>query len=224
MFLLSIDWLAFCACLLVIFFGRGPKRVFALSAYILLSYLWGFVWRSGGEIDAVFVPFQVALVYCFFREPEALTLSRRSDAGTLSPENGWFFSMVLLVFIGNYFYSGINKIVDIPIWEWFQYDLVGEIAQEGDKIAAGYYASVLPGVQFARNWTFLNPIIVPFAYFMELSIPVIYFWRRLIPVYMLYFIFFHIMTWAVAILFFGNILVWFCLLPVQRIFLPRARA
>lgn len=51
-------------CLLAIF-GRGPKRIFAFSSYLLLIYLWGNIFLLGQEVDSMSLYFGILLVICF---------------------------------------------------------------------------------------------------------------------------------------------------------------
>jgi hypothetical protein len=69
-------------------------------------------------------------------------------------------------------------------------------------------------------WPWCNPFLVAPVYLMELSIPLIFFHRRIIPAYWVFFSVFHFMCWMLGILFFGDIIFWCAFAPVHRL-LPR---
>ena len=52
--------------------GSGPKNILPALVYALLRYLWGFNWRSGNDVDAIFIPLQAALVFAVYRGPIAI--------------------------------------------------------------------------------------------------------------------------------------------------------
>jgi predicted DCC family thiol-disulfide oxidoreductase YuxK len=216
----SIYFAAILACLLVVLFGRGPRHLFAIASYILLSYLWGFVWRSSNDIDAVFMHLQMILIYCFFREKEALTIGSKTPVLSFSAQNGWFVSMVLLVFCTYYFYAGLNKLIDISPLDWFRFDLFHQISDGYDTMKLGYFKSIMPGLTPFQDNQLLNMICVPFTYVLELTIPLMFFRRKLIPFYLFFFEVFHLLTWGVGILFLGNMIIWFSLIPIHRFFQP----
>jgi hypothetical protein len=216
-FLRGIQWLATGLCMTVVLFGRGPRHLFAILAFVSLTYLWGFLWRTGADVDAVFIHFQIALLYLFFREPESLIFSRnRAAISGETPGNGAFYSLVILVFATYYFYSGVNKLVDISLSDWMRYDLLAAIRYQYELSLAGYYRSVLPIFPVLDKVPMLVALFVPFVYLMELSIPLMFFHRRLVPYYMGVFIIFHVMTWAVGIFFLGNVVIWLAFIPVRR--------
>lgn len=217
----AIQLIAILGCIAVLLFGRGPKHLFPIITYACVAYLWGYNWRSGADVDAVFLQMQLMIVYCFFKEPEALVLSKsRVPLLQTTKENGWFYSMTLIIFSAYYFYAGINKIVDISLLDWFKYDLIQAIAQTYEQVSLGFFKQTLPWLNALREYTYLNYLLVPVCYLLELSIPIIVFNRRLIATYMVFFLLFHLMTLGVGILFFGNMLIWFALLPVHRFVQP----
>jgi hypothetical protein len=214
----AIQWLTIGACLCVILFGRGYKHCFVIGSFILLSYLWGYYWRSGGEVDAVFLPFQLALAYCFFREPEALILRKpRAPLMQFSKGNGWFYSMALLIFCSYYFFAGLNKLIDISPIQWFKFDLFQLIGTMKDQEELGYFEDLAPFFHHLRNFGWLNLIAVPITYIMELTIPAIFFKRQWTFFYWVYFILFHYLTYAVGIIFWGNMLIWSIFFPIHRL-------
>lgn len=203
------------ACLCVVLFGRGPRRMFAISAYCGLAYLFGYLWRAGHDVDAVFVALQIALVYCFTRHEELTLIERPSSA--FSRDAGWFYSMSLLCFVGYYFLSGVNKVVDLPIADWFRYGLVNEILFFSDKLAAGSIQAAPSFFEFFEGHSWIDFVGVPAVYISHLAIPLMYFRRAYIPEFFFFYLVFHFMAWGVGILFFGLIITWMALIPVHRL-------
>lgn len=128
-----LTWLQFilaALALLTAFVGRGPYRCIAITAYILATYLWGFIFLSGQEIDSAMVPFGLLLVLCLCSYDDrpvwqfGSLLRRQPNVAA-----GRAFSATLLVFILYYGLSGYNKITDLSITEWFQYNLIQDIAE-----------------------------------------------------------------------------------------------
>jgi hypothetical protein len=214
-----IQHVAILLCLLVVFFGKGPKHLFPILAFICISYLWGFVWRSGSELDDIFIALQVILLYCLFKEKDALVLQpNRESVYKKSKENGWFYSMVILVFCTYYFYAGINKLTDINFLQWVEYDLAGMIGVASAMYHHGYHIEVLAPLQFLKDLPIINYTLVPLIYIAELLIPLMFFYRKWIPLFILIFTTFHLTTWAVGILFFGNFVMWLTLIPLESLF------
>lgn len=209
---------AMATCGLVLLFGRGPRNVFAILCYALVAYLWGYVWRSGSELDSIFVSQQIALAFCFFRQPEALVLFAKARPFDRTRDNGACFSIVILIFCTYYFSAGINKITDISPLDWFRFDLMQVVGNFHDMAEVGYFYQVAPYVHWLRDWTWLNYIAVPLVYCAELSMPILFFRRKLIGPYWIFFFVFHYVTWGIATCFFGLIWVWWVFLPVYKLF------
>lgn len=127
------------ACLACIFWGRGKYRLIALTGTVIPLYLWGFLARSGSDIDAFTLPICIAIAYTFANNPDRLTLqSKKLAAHATSKESGQLFSAFLMIFIIYYFTSGLNKLIHISILDWFTYDLIEEIELYLDMRKAGY--------------------------------------------------------------------------------------
>lgn len=213
-----IQALALAFCVSLLFFGKGPKSFFAIGTFCVMSYLWGYVWRTGALVDSIFPALQTVLVYCFFREPEAWILARRRCRGSdHSPGNGAFMSMFLLIVVMQYFYAGINKLLDLSPLEWFQFDLIQGVEYLSDMNACGYYVLQGPVAPFVGGQYWMNFVGVVTVYSAELTIPLMYFKRRLIPFYALVFVSFHLISWALNLCFFGNFIIWLALFPVSLI-------
>lgn len=219
--LANIQFASFISCCLVLLFGRGPKNLFAIFSYCGIAYLWGFMWRTEADIDSVFILMQLGLIYCFLKEPEALTL-RRQECQPLqfTEESGWFYSMTLLVFIGYYFGSGLHKLTDITLIGWFEMDLLQIIQRYYQLSLVNAYNTVPPLLHYLSEFTFLNYIMTPAVYLSHLTIPYMFFKRRLIATYFFFYIIFHYFTFGVGILFPGLLVAWLVFLPVHRFFSP----
>lgn len=217
----AVQWLAIFACGMTAVFGRGPYRVFAISGYVLAIYLWGFLFRSGSDIDAMFLVLSAALIYCFSNHTERLTVTNLHLAGNERTAGaGWLYSAFIMSFIIYYFASGVNKLVDITVLDWFRFDLVQSIGYELDREKLGYTVNVPDIFSHIRHWYFLNYIGVPAVYLSHLLVPLMFFRRSLIPGFWFFYAMFHFLASGVGILFFGNFIVWFVFLPVHRFFEP----
>ena len=205
-------------CVLVVVFGRGPKNILAIMSYCGLTYLFGYLWRSGHDVDAIFVALQIALVYCFSRHDEVTLL--RFPTKTHSRQAGWFMSMTILAFVNYYLLSGFNKLTDIDFTDWFRYGLVNEILFTYDTVLAGNYftAPEFFGLLEGQNW--IDYLGVPAVYLSHICIPMMYFMRHQISKFFFFYLMFHFMAWGVGILFFGLIITWFALVPISRVFNP----
>lgn len=216
-----IYWSSIALCAAVVFLGRGPRNLLAISAFALLNYQWGFLWRSLHDVDSVFIHLMIAFFYCFTRGQEALVIRARVSPMTYTRESGWFYSMAVFAFVFYYFTSGINKVVDIGFVDWFRYPFTQIVVYVHDLRQAGvwWYVPELH-YRYLSNMRWLDYVAVPMVYFSHLSIPMMFFWRKSIPYYMLFYFLFHAMAVGVVICFSGNIFVWLLLVPVHRLFQP----
>jgi hypothetical protein len=216
-----IQWAAIGFSALVLFFGRGPKRIFVIGMTVLTFYLWGYIYRSGQDVDAVFLPFSCLLLYAISRHKEGITIFHELKRMNIKTRDaGCVYSGFLMCFVYYYFLSGVNKLIDINLLEWFQYDLVGEIALQRDNLMAGHYRYVPPIFELLRGHSWLNYIGVPMVYLSHLLIPVMFFKRQNIASFTVFYWIFHYMAAGVGIWFFGNLLMWFLFLPVHYLFTP----
>lgn len=200
-------------CLVI--FGRGPYFCIAILSYTVALYLWGFIFLSGQDIDSIMLYFGMLLVICIvdYRDVPIWRL------GTLlkQPPNiqaGRAFSAIIMVFVVYYGLSGINKMVDINILEWFQYGLIKNIEQTLKMQKLGnYYGTPWPdffSMLSGQYW--INYIAVPLVYLSHISIPIIFFRRDMIPKYAAFYTTFHLFTFGVSIAFTGYTFVWLVLL------------
>jgi hypothetical protein len=203
-------------------FGRGPYRILAIAAYVLATYLWGFIFLAGQEIDSVMIYFGMLLVLCLVDYDDGPVWR----LGTLlrKPANaaaGRAFSAILLVFVLYYGLSGYNKIADLSIADWFRYNLIEDIdvtlrMQElGNYFGATFPALFAPLV--GHEW--LNYLLVPLVYISHISVFYMFFKRRHIPKFAVFYTAFHFVTASVSIAFTGYMIVWWILLDWRRIVL-----
>ncbi|WP_439810714.1 hypothetical protein QCN28_15710 [Bordetella bronchiseptica] len=212
-----VQWLATGFCVATCLLGRGPFRIFAIGSYVLLMYLWGFMFRSGSDIDAVFLGLSSALFYCFSSHKECLTIWRPAGNRQRTVEAGWFYSAMIMCFVIYYLASGINKLIDISVVDWFTYDLIQSIELELDRQKAGYFKQIPELFEFLRGQYWINYIGVPLVYLSHLATPMMFYDRRLIPAFWVFYVTFHAMAWGIGILFFGNFILWLAFLPVHRL-------
>jgi hypothetical protein len=207
-------------------FGRGAYRALAIAAYVLATYLWGFIFLSGQEIDSVMIYFGMLLVLCLVDYDDRPVW--RLGGLAHKPANvaaGRAFSAILLVFVLYYGLSGYNKIADLSIADWFRYNLVQDIEVTLRRQELGnYFGAAFPSL-FAPlvGHTRLNYILVPLVYISHISVFYMFFKRRHILKFALFYTGFHFVTSSVSITFTGYMIVWWILLDWRRIVLRLSR-
>ena len=181
-------------------------RLVACVTYVLCVYLWGFVYRGGQEIDAMFLIQGALLVLAVI--PMRVTYSY----------SGYVYSSVLLIFIIYYFFSGLNKLIDLDLVQFFQYELV-------NISTAKHLASVLEGYHYVpslKNISDLAWLIsffgVTLTYAIHITAPLLFFKRSRskLVFYWFFYSLFHFLTAFVGIVFTANMLAWLMLLPVRN--------
>ena len=196
---------------LLAIFGRGPKRIFAFLSYLLLIYLWGNIFLLGQEIDSISLYFGMLLVICFCNYEDkpiwrigSLFLAKKNiDAGrTIS----WFY----LILVAYYFASGLRKLTDLSLVEWFKYDLIWEIEKTMliANITSLHVPNVFEHILFIDKWGLFLP---PLVYLSHLFVPLVFFKRNKVVYFFLFYAAFHFKTFGVGISFTGYIVVWGCL-------------
>ena len=198
-----------------LFVGGGYKKLNYLIIYILSMYLLGFIFSMGADIDEIFIPMQIVLLLFIFRGKESYILSsNRANPLTYSKESGWFFSMVLLIFIGYYFLSGFTKVIDISLWDWGRFEIANLAELNQIKIAVGDDRAMFFMRDFivGQNWMdFLGTAVI---YLEHLLIPLIFFKRRyILSAWFIYFIF-HLTSLTLNLFFTGIFLSWLVFLPL----------
>lgn len=197
----------FLSMLFIISPGRY-SRLIAISLYIIVAYLWGFVFRLGQDIDAVFLIQSSLLVFALL--PYSNTTNYYQQLRFL----------ILCIFVMYYFFSGINKLIDLSYYEWLQFDLVN-INQSmytsylNDK---SNYVPLLPiNNIFLAN--FLNQLGALITYVVHLGAPLLLFSSSTYKIitYWLFYSLFHFMTIFVGILFSMNFVAWALILPVYKL-------
>lgn len=211
------------ACLAV--FGKGPKSAILIVTYSLLIYLWGYLFLLGQDIDAVAIYFGILV---------ALGISRHADVPVWklpalyrqpkSIDGGRAFSTVLLVFVFYYFASGVNKLTDISFLEWLQFDLVGAIERHS-IVAAHHTVDTIDFFQILHGMTYFNYFGAPAVYISHICVPFVFFRRRMIFKFFIFYLMFHLLTFGVGISFSGYIFVWSVLFPWRELldYLSRMR-
>ena len=207
-------------CAINVIVGRGKNNIFSIAAYCLLTYLWGFNWRTGADVDAVFIPLQAALVITLFRGADNPIW--RKECFSLKPdrEAGFLYSMMLIVFIGYYQLSGFNKLIDVSLYEWFAYDLFTQMIDHKYYALAGWHIAINPlPLQIASYFpAWLIDFSVVLVYFSHLTTFLMYFNRHLIAKFMYFYWVFHFVSTGLGIWFSGLLVFWLIFLPVWRFF------
>ncbi|MDB2364855.1 hypothetical protein N9V98_03205 [Luminiphilus sp.] len=209
-------------CGLCIVLGSGPKNILPALVYALLSYLWGFNWRSGNDVDAIFIPLQAALVFAVYRGPNSAIWERSTFSVNRCSDAGFLYSMLLLVLIFYYQLSGLNKLIDIGFNDWFNYDLLTHLEDYFLYAEAGWHISINPIpfkiFSFFPEW--LVSAAIPIVYCSHLVIFIIFFNRTLLPKFMYFYWAFHYVTTGLGIWFSGLLVYWLIFVPVYRVLMP----
>lgn len=209
--------------------GSGPKRVLPIVIMCILCYLWGFMYMMGQEIDAVALYF--GCLFCLIagrHQDLPLFKVRAHHINEKTLEAGRSFSACLLVFAIYYVISGINKLSDISLVDWFSYSLVEQIESFVIKGQLGFMAQPPAIFENLIGQSWINPIVVPLVYLSHLLAPLAFFKRAYIYELTAFYFLFHYMVHGVAIAFTGYLIVWLMLWNVsaiiQRLFFRKAQA
>jgi hypothetical protein len=180
-------------------------RMLGIVVYVICIYLWGFVYRAGQEIDAMFL-----IQGCLF---VLAVIPRKANKEKYS---GYVYSSVLLIFVFYYFFSGVNKIIDLSLIEWLQFDLLVANASLLLAFQELNYRSVFefPDIDFLPDITYTLSAAI--TYFVHLAAPMIFFQRTRLKLifYWFFYSLFHLMTGYVGILFTANFFVWLAIIPL----------
>jgi len=204
---------------ITLIFGGGYRKLNYLVIYILGMYLLGFLFRMGADIDEIFVQMQIILLLFLFKGEESyLLFFKQQNPLNYSKENGWFFSMVLLIFIGYYFLSGVTKIVDISLLDWGRCELSKLIELNQIKLELGDDR----GYFFLRSFFIENPWLdIPgtvLVYMEHLLVFMLFFKREYIPfAWFIYFIF-HLSSLSINLFFTGVFFSWWVFFPLHRFY------
>jgi hypothetical protein len=205
---MAVQVLAVLAAVIFVFCGEKVTQITAACFYIMIAYLWGFVFRLGQDIDAVFLIQGTLLMFVIIP----------AKGGSEYYRNLRF--SIIIVFVIYYFSSGVNKIVDLNYLEWVKYDLVNINSSMHAAADNEHYWGV-PKLPFADAvlWAkLLNVFGALLTYGVHLSAPLLLFSRSTskIIIYWGFYSLFHFMTIFVGIFFTMNFFAWLILLPVYR--------
>ncbi len=215
-------WINFAQYATVIFLilfaivGPGPRRSFGVISISLIFYLWGFLWKNGQDIDAIFIPMQIVLLLAV-SHPKNTSLLITSNYSRESKDGGVIIGSIVIIFVCYYFGSGLNKLIDVPVHRWFSYELSQEILRARVRSDLGYFVQAPKFFSFMTTVPWTDSILVPITYLSHLSMPLILVHRKWVVKASVFYISFHLMTWSIGILFFGMILMWLVFLPIDRL-------
>ncbi|MEM7249815.1 MAG: hypothetical protein AAF493_00235 [Pseudomonadota bacterium] len=198
-------------------FGDIHGKWLSGAIYAALIYLWGYIFRSGQEIDSIALYFGMLICLILNRgKNRPITDLPSTYRGSPTRFAGYVESNMLLVLCTYYFASGLRKLTDLLPWEWFQYDLA--LAVERQRIISQYASGYAPEI-----FDYLLPlggfaaVFAAVVYVSHLVIPFVFFRRELLFHFFLFYAVFHFLTFGVGISFTGYIVVWGCVLPLHRI-------
>ena len=201
-----------------LFFGGAYKKINYLIIYILGMYLIGFLFRVGSDIDEIFIQMQIVLLLFLFKEKETYILFfKQQNPLDYNRDNGWFFSMVLLVFIAYYFLSGVTKIVDISLLDWGRFELANLVELSHIKQQLGDDRMLCYLTEFFIGNSWIDMAATSLVYLEHLLIPLLFFRREYIPLtWFIYFIF-HLSSLSINLFFTGVFFSWLVFFPIHRI-------
>lgn len=207
--LILLQYIAIGLSLLLIFVSPKYGRIAAILLYVVVSYLWGFVFRLGQDIDAVFLIQGSLLMYCLLPYQATTDYYRKLRF------------LVLCVFVIYYFFSGLNKIIDLNYLEWFEFDLVNINSSFYLRYSSENFEYVpkLPNLNDSILYA-LNKYGAVVTYLMHLFVPALLFsaGAKKILFYWFFYSVFHLLSSYVSILFSMNLFAWLLILPVYRRF------
>ena len=194
---------------IVFMFANGKVSKFVgIIFYILISYLWGFVFRLGQEIDAVFLLQGTLFVYCILPYEKNNQYYRKLRF------------LTLIVFVIYYFSSGLNKFIDLSYSEWLRYELTNI---NSSKVLAHLNENYLYVPEFPiQNENFkmiLSKFGAPLSYIVHMLSPLLLLTSDIkkISVYWFFYTLFHFMTIYVGILFMMNFFAWLLIIPIYSL-------
>ncbi len=216
-----VRYICILSFVLIILFGRGPRRIFAICAYVSVMYLWGFIFKSGQEIDAMFLPMGILFCYMFSNFNEKYN---KQNLLRKTKDSSIFIYSCLMIFVIYYFGSGINKLTDIPLSEWFQYDLYGQIehAVLSQQLGADRFVPEIFHKFVDYNFNNVGLIFtlgVPIIYLFHLLAPIIILKTNYLIYTFLFYAVFHFLAFGVGISFTANILIWIGFINISNLFI-----
>ena len=172
-------------------------------------YLWGFVFRLGQDIDAVFLLQGALLMFVLF--------------GSFNGRENYFRNLyysIKVVFVIYYFFAGLNKFIDLDYIEFFQFDLVYINQQFYNmfKNEGLMYVPRLP--DFGSLNILTNYLGAALTYIVHIAAPALLFFgsKSKILFFWIFYSIFHYLTAFVGIFFHMNFFAFLLLLPVDTIF------
>jgi len=184
------------------------SRLIGIIFYLHITYLWGFVYRLGQDIDAVFLLQGTLFIFCFLRFKGNKNYFREVRFSTLC------------IFVMYYFFSGFNKLIDLNYHQWFQFDIIEYNRMMVFAMNQDYYA-YLPSLP--ENLETLKGLITIFGaaitYAVHLACPLLLLSSstKKILFYWSFYSLFHFLTMYVTILFQMNFFAWLLVIPVYKL-------
>lgn len=208
--LMFLQYMAVVSGALFVVASERYTRITAIVFYVLVSYLWGFVFRLGQDIDAVFLLQGCLLMFAIL------------PIENLERYYANLRFLVIVIFVIYYFTSGINKVIDLSYAEWIKYDLVeiNEAKALASQSEGFMWLPKLP-LESGTLSEFLNVFGALVTYIVHLIAPLLLFSRSTskIVFYWFFYTVFHFMTIFVGIMFTMNFFAWLMLMPIYK--LPR---
>lgn len=204
----SVQIIAMILSVLFILAPVNKTRIVAIFLYASLIYLWGFVFRLGQDIDAVFLLLGSLFIFCLIKPEKNRVYYQELRMG------------ILCIFVIYYFFSGFNKIVDLDYTQWIEFDLVtlnAEYARMFQKEQA-YWWPLFPEVIQEISF-FLSVFGALLTYIIHITAPLLLFSNSTskMVIYIAFYLLFHFLTIYVGIFFHMNFFAWLILIPLYKI-------
>ena len=204
-----LQLLVIIALVLFAFCSIRLTRIFAVLSYIPIMYLWGFLFRLGMDIDAVFLLQMVLLNFVILKPGE-------KENHDIYFKNVYY--SIKVIFVIYYFFSGLNKVIDLNYIEWFQFDLV-RINQQFYNMYINEGLMYVPKlIDLGPGNDFFNYFGAIITYFVHFAAPLLLIGtsRFKILFYWLFYSIFHYMTMFVGIMFMMNFFAFILLIPIDK--------
>jgi len=196
----------------VLIFGFNFRFINTIL-YFLLVYQFSYMIFQGQEIDSISIYFGILLVFCFFKSE--ITFFNISKIKETNLHYGKIHSLLICVFIVYYFGSGLRKLTDLNIFQWFQYDLYWGITSQifNNKFISGHVPEIFNNIILFNDIDYIFNLFPALVYLSHVIVPIIFFQRNKIIYFAIFYSLFHFMTFGVGISFLGYLFSWFLIIP-----------
>lgn len=209
-------------CCFVIFLALPTlgisKRVDLLGVFVstlLFNYFYTFPIKLGQDIDGNMLYGLLIISMAFTSRDASVVNLFRSDFYKPSKEGSDSIIILLLAFSAYYFLCGINKVIDINLREWIDFDVANVINYTIEIHKTGELEKpfAIPFFEvFSEHFGTLANFVIPIGYLSHLGTPLVLFNSRLLLPLVGFYILFHFIVSGFGIFFFGYMIIWLILI------------